>query len=83
MARHVWTDKEEAELRRLFEAGHTHSQIARAMGKSHNAVTTKLGRMGLRRPNPTRPLEAADMRVRQRAGKVTLAPLASLHDADA
>lgn len=77
MPGHVWSEREEVELRRLFAAGLSHGAMARATGHSKDAVTTKLGRMGLKRPNPVHALPHG-RRVKQRAGKVTLARLASL-----
>lgn len=76
----MWSEGEERELRRLFEAGESYRQIARAMGHSVEAVASKLHRLGLSRA----PGGAAWRRTMAvRAGKVTLPPLASLDDSDA
>ncbi|MDQ8729448.1 GcrA family cell cycle regulator [Bradyrhizobium sp. LHD-71] len=45
-----WTPDRIAELRRLFEAGYSCSQIAREISVSRNAVIGKLSRLGLNRP---------------------------------
>jgi len=81
MAGYGWTEEEEQDLRRHFAAGLSHAEIGRKMGRSKDAVTTKLGRMGLKRANPVRGV--MEMRVKQRAGKVTLARLQSLASDDA
>ena len=79
MAKHIWSEAEEGEIRRHFAAGLSHREIALAMGHSKFSVTSKLERLGLRRVDPvsTNPPRREE---RQRAGKVTLPPLASLSD---
>lgn len=47
----TWTPDRIAELRRLFEAGLTCSQIAREICVTRNAVIGKLSRLGLSRPD--------------------------------
>ena len=46
----TWTPDRIEELKRLFEAGHTCSQIAREIGVTRNAVIGKISRLGLTRP---------------------------------
>lgn len=77
----VWSEVEEIELRQHFAAGLSYRQIARKLGYSLNAVTAKLHRLGLGRPQQQG--HAMERPVLQRAGKVTLPVLASLHDPDA
>jgi GcrA cell cycle regulator len=61
-----WTPERIEDLKSLFEAGRTCSQIAREIGVTRNAVIGKLSRLGLSRPRgengiprPPRPREGA------------------------
>lgn len=46
----TWTPGRIAELKRLFDANYTCSQMAREIGVTRNAVIGKLSRLGLSRP---------------------------------
>lgn len=50
----TWTPARIEELKRLFEAEYTCSQMAREIGVTRNAVIGKLSRLGLSRPGATR-----------------------------
>jgi GcrA cell cycle regulator len=50
----TWTPDRIDELKRLFEAEYTCSQIAREIGVTRNAVIGKLSRLGLARPGGPR-----------------------------
>ena len=55
-----WTDERIEQLRQMWQAGHTASQIAETLGGvSRNAVIGKAHRLGLQsRPSPVKPGEA-------------------------
>lgn len=76
-----WDDRNIALLRKLWDEGHSASEIGRRMGVSKNAVVGKAGRLGLQpRPSPILPRSIAKPVAlsRQRAKGVTLPPMASL-----
>ncbi|MCS6986866.1 MAG: GcrA cell cycle regulator [Sphingomonadaceae bacterium] len=58
----VWTEERIALLKKLWQEGHTASQIAEALGEglTRNAVIGKAHRLGLsQRPSPLKPAERA------------------------
>jgi GcrA cell cycle regulator len=77
-----WTDERVAELRRLWLAGLTMTQVAAALGVTKSAASNKIGRLGLRRgekcgrrpykaPDVTLPVKAQNMRRPPRSGNRT------------
>lgn len=45
-----WTAEEDAKVRDMWEASHSPAQIARELGRTQAAVTTRVHRKGLKRP---------------------------------
>lgn len=75
--RRTWTAAMEASLREMDAAGVTQTPMARALGKTKNAVAGKRRRLKLpRRHGP--PPKARPAPPPPRAGLVTLAPLPCL-----
>ena len=60
----TWTADRIEELRKLFEAGLTCSQIAREIDVTRNAVIGKLSRLGLSRPRDVLIRRQPDLRAR-------------------
>ena len=59
-----WSDKENAELKRLWATGLSSAKIGKSMGKTKNSIIGRAHRLGLpARPSPIRDAKSAAIRV--------------------
>ena len=72
----AWTDERIEQLRQMWQAGMTASQIAEALtGVSRNAVIGKAHRLGLEaRPSPVKPGDASNNTAEPAASTAPAAP---------
>jgi hypothetical protein len=87
MANPEWTEEKWQKCLSLKRQGLDPHQIATQLGTTREAVMGKLWRKGVSAKAGVslldKPPESRQPRVRERAGKITLPPLASLETADA
>jgi hypothetical protein len=58
-----WSEADDAELRRLIEARQPPAAIAKAVGRTQDAVRGRAGKLGLPVPSPLRPWAKTARRV--------------------
>ena len=70
MSRPTWTEAMDATLREMWAAGHSLTEIGKALGKSKGAIAGRAHRLGLEtRPTPIRPKAPGERKARPRRMK--------------